>query len=110
MPAVVIAEQARPRVSIGHAMSLVGSLVRQLVALDAAAGSLGVPAGRIQHLVFVAASRQSAETFEKAICSIAFKSHLALGPGVEGKLHVQDEAATGSSEESGGVGAAMPTG
>jgi len=33
MPAVLLAEQARPKVSIGHAMDVLGSLLRQLVCM-----------------------------------------------------------------------------
>lgn len=103
IPAIVIAEQARPRLSIGHAMDVVGSLVRQLVQHDAhgnrtaasesgagddageSAGAVGAaPAAtprRVQHLVFVGAGPKATETLERAVCSIAFKSHLALVAG-----------------------------
>ena len=100
MPAVVVAEQARPRLSIGHAMGVVGSLVKQLVQYDASssAGKDGeevaatcdqaAPAApcapprfrprHVQHVVLVAAGPKAADTLERAVCSIAFKSHLAL--------------------------------
>ena len=87
LPPVIVAEQARPRVSIGHAMDVVGSLVKQLVSYDASCSSDdarladgSASRGHIQHLVLVAASRASAETLQKAVCSIAFKSHLAMPP------------------------------
>ena len=75
MPAVVIAEQARLRLSIGHAMDVVGSLIRQLVRHDAQCLDA---ASRVQHIVLVAAGRAAAETLQRAVCSIAFKSNLSL--------------------------------
>lgn len=84
MPAVVIAEQARLRLSIGHAMCVVGSLVRQLVRLDndvaTNRGCENAPRRTVQHVVLVAAGQKAAETLEKAVRSISFKSHQALLP------------------------------
>lgn len=79
LPHVIVAEQARPRVSIGHAMDVVGSLVKQLVHHDATCAAQ-TNRRRVQHVVFLTASRASAETLTKAVCSISFKSHLALVP------------------------------
>ena len=87
MPAVIIAEQARPRLSISHAMTMVGSLVRQLMrddhqAVDGADELAARPTlprgGRIHHVVFVMASHAAADTLTKAVRSIVFKSHVAL--------------------------------
>ena len=64
-------------------MDIVGSLVRQLVKYDALCDShaaAGLVVHRVRHVVFVTASRASAETMTKAVCSISFKSHLALAP------------------------------
>ena len=91
LPAVLVVEQARPKVSIGHAMDVMGSLVRQLVRYDNAvcdssataprrSGETAVraPGRRVHHVILVAAGRAATETLERAACSIAFKSHLAL--------------------------------
>jgi hypothetical protein len=66
-------------------MDVVGSLVRQLVRHDAecdeAAQAASPQSGhvrRVQLVVLVAAGRAATTTLEKAVCSIAFKSHLAL--------------------------------
>lgn len=60
-----------------------GSLVRQLTTADAAMDAACVGAGpgrRVRHVVFLASGRSAAETLERAVCSIAFKSHLAMPP------------------------------
>jgi hypothetical protein len=68
--------------------------VRQLTAADAATGAACVAddidgdldagadhAGRrVRHVVFLASGRSAAETLERAVCSIAFKSNLAMPP------------------------------
>tara|TARA_B100000768_G_scaffold150559_1_gene145351 strand:- start:66 stop:383 length:318 start_codon:yes stop_codon:yes gene_type:complete len=64
-----------------------GSLVRQLTTADAAMDAACVadindagPGRRVRHVVFLASGRSAAETLERAVCSIAFKSHLAMPP------------------------------
>ena len=75
LPAVLIVDQWRPKVSIGHAMDIIGSVLAQ-VARHAEANE----ATRIHHVVVVAASSRSADTLAKAVRSIGFKSHLVLPP------------------------------
>ena len=36
------------------------------------------PGRRVQHVAFLASGRSAAETLERAVCSIVFKSHLAM--------------------------------
>lgn len=67
--------------------------MRQLTTADAATGAAcvaddidgDVDAGahvgrRVRHVVFLASGRSAAETLERAVCSIAFKSNLAMPP------------------------------
>ena len=68
IPAAIIAEQARPKISIGHAMDLVGALLKQVVAHE----------DSIRHVIFIASGTASADVLEKAVRSIAFKSHQVL--------------------------------
>ena len=44
------------------------------------AGSDAGPGRRVRHVAFLASGRSAAETLERAVCSIAFKSHLAMPP------------------------------
>ena len=75
-------------------LSTPGSLVRQLATADAliddrradvvrseegADGGAEVEAEQqVRHVAFLASGRSAAETLERAVCSIAFKSHLAM--------------------------------
>jgi hypothetical protein len=92
-----MASACSPRYEINTRPYNLGSLVRQLTTADAAmddaacvadtdanadadAGADAGPGRRVRHVVFLASGRSAAETLERAVCSIAFKSHLAMPP------------------------------
>jgi hypothetical protein len=92
-----MASACSPRYEINTRPYYPGSLVRQLTTADAAmddaacvadtdanadadAGADAGPGRRVRHVVFLASGRSAAETLERAVCSIAFKSHLAMPP------------------------------
>jgi|TARA_B110001469_G_C9436922_1_gene221606 hypothetical protein len=92
-----MASACSPRYEINTRPYNPGSLVRQLTTADAAmddaacvadtdanadadAGADAGPGRRVRHVVFLASGRSAAETLERAVCSIAFKSHLAMPP------------------------------
>tara|TARA_B110001452_G_scaffold121646_1_gene100912 strand:- start:54 stop:1289 length:1236 start_codon:yes stop_codon:yes gene_type:complete len=96
-PAVVVVDVASSKLSVGRAMDIVGLLSRMMIShdrvaareqadgrpvepwLEGAGAGPGVP--RLHRVVFAASSPSAASTLEKAVCSICFKSNLALGPG-----------------------------
>ena len=62
------------RIAIGQAMDIVGSVVRQLVGLEASAEPAGAPlcgGGAVRHVAFLASGRAAAETLEKAVSALA---------------------------------------
>ena len=95
-PSVVVVDVASSKLSVGRAMDIVGLVTRMVLCHDGVAATEqadgrmgehwldGAGAGhawpRVHRVVFAAPSSSAASTLEKAVCSICFKSNLALGP------------------------------